>query len=185
MNSNIGLLEIEDDKSKFTVIETEVKQKTRKKSKEKYDKTKNTYNACIEMRENNYIMAGLRGVVYYKNFFGEKNQISQIKITDKAYKSGIKLNENIVALTSNSVVPEGNDKLIFYNVRSSNLTEGLEGYSFIISEHNMSLIPRIESKSENKILLCDCKKYTEGQKNVILLEKPQRGSNKRINDPFY
>ena len=30
MNSNIGLLEIEDDKSKFTVIETEVKKKTRK-----------------------------------------------------------------------------------------------------------------------------------------------------------
>ena len=185
MNSNIGLLEIEDDKSKFTVIETEVKQKTRKKSKEKYDKTKNTYNACIEMRENNYIMAGLRGVVYYKNFFGDKNQISQIKITDKAYKSGIKLNENIVALTSNSVVPEGNDKLIFYNVKSSNLTEGFEGYSFIVSEHNMALIPRSESKSENKILLCACKKYTQGQKNGILLENPQRGSNKRINDPFY
>ena len=101
-----------------------------------------------------------------------------IKITDKAYKSGIKLNENIVALTSNSVVPEGNDKLIFYNVRSSNLTEGLEGYSFIISEHNMSLIPRIESKSENKILLCACKKYIEGQKNGILLVNPQLGNNK-------
>ena len=185
MNSNIGLLEIENNQCNFKVIETEIKQKTRKKSKEKYEKTKNTYNTCIEMRENNYIMGGLRGVVYYKNFFGNDNEILHIKITDKAYKSGIKLNENIVALTSNSVVPEGTDKLIFYNVRSSNLTEGLEGYSFIISEHNMSLIPRIESKSENKILLCACKKYIEGQKNGILLVNPQLGNNKVIKNPFY
>ena len=185
MNGSIGLLEIANKKSNLTIIETQQKQNLKKKSKKDKNKTKNTYNICFEMRENNYIMAGLRGVVYYHNFFGNQSDIEQIKITEETYRGGIKLNENIVALTSNSIVPEGKDKLIFYNVKKGNLTVGVEGYSFLVSEHNMVLIQNIENNSDIKILLCACKKYSEGQKNGILLINPQIGENKEIKNPFY
>ena len=94
------------------------------------------------MRENNYIMAGLRGVFYYLQFFRSQSEIEQVNVTEESFKSGIKLNENIVALTSNSVIPEGNDKLIFYNVNKKNLIEGLRGYSFITSEYGLALMQK-------------------------------------------
>ena len=176
MNSGIGLLELTEKKSNLTVIETQLKQN--KKKKPKVDKTKNTYNICFEMNEDNYIMAGIRGIVYYHNFFGNKNEIEQDKITNESFKAGIKLNENIVALTSNSVIPEGNDKLVFYNVNKKKLTERISGYSFITSEHGLALM-------KNKILLCACKKYIKDQKNGILLINAQLGENKEIKTPFY
>ena len=184
MNGNIGLLEISDQKNKLTIIEAQSRQNTKKNSKK--DKAKNnTYNICIEMRENNYIMSGLRGAVYFRNFFGNNDIIEQSKIIEDTYRGGIKLNENIVALTSNSILPQGKDKLIFYNVKTGKLTEFGENYSFLVSEHNMVLIPRYEAKLENKILLCICKKYSEGQKNGILLVNPKLGKNVEIKKPFY
>ena len=181
MNGSIGLLELTEKKSILTTIEAQQKQNNKKKSKK--DKTKNTYNTCIEMREDNYIMAGLRGVVYYHNFFMNQTEIEQIKVTEKSFRVGIKLNENIVALTSNSVIPEGNDELIFYNVKKGNLVEGAKGYSFLMSENGMALIKKKDG--ENKVLLCACKKYIKDQKNGILLVNPQLGENKEIKNPFY
>jgi hypothetical protein len=70
MNGSIGLLELTEKKSILTTIEAQPKETTKKKSKK--DKAKNTYNICIQMREDNYIMAGLRGAVYYQNFFVNK-----------------------------------------------------------------------------------------------------------------
>jgi len=184
MNGSIGLLNLSETKSDLTVIETQQKQSTKKKSKK--DKTKNTYNICFEMRENNYIMAGLRGVFYYLQFFRSQSEIEQVNVTEESFKSGIKLNENIVALTSNSVIPEGNDKLIFYNVNKKNLIEGLKGYSFIMSEHGLALMQKkILENKENKILLCACKKYIQDQKNGILLVNSQLADNKEIKKPFY
>ena len=97
----------------LTIIETQSKQSSKKKSKK--DKNKNTYNLCIEMNENNYIMGGFRGAFYYHNFFGSKIEIEQNKFSDKSYRNGIKINDNIIALSSNSVIPEGEDILLFYN----------------------------------------------------------------------
>ena len=187
MNSKLVLLELEKEKYNFTEIETQMKSASKKKSKKdtKSKSNKNTYNICFEMRENNYIMAGLKGAVYYYNFFGNKGNVEQIKFTEESYRGGLRLSENIVALTSNSVIPGGVDKLIFYNVNTKKIKEGFEGYSFAISDHNLSLIPREEIKSNNKILLCACKKYFKQQKNGILLINPQLGENINIKNPFY
>ena len=184
MNGNIGLVEITEKKSILTTIETQPKQSSKKKSKK--EKTKNTYNICIQMHENNYIMAGLRGVVYYPNFFGNQGEINQTEVTKETFRVGIKLNENIVALTSNRVIPEGNDKLIFYNVKKDNLIDKFKNYSFHMSENALALIKkRNEVNKETKILLCGCKKYIEGQKNGILLINSQLGENREIEKPFY
>ena len=188
MNSCIGLLElnIPEKKKNLTFIETKYKSPSKKKSKKEKEKEQlgNTYNICLEMRENNYVMAGLRGAVYCLNFFGNRIQIEQIKFSEQSFKSGIKLNENIVALTSNKVVPGGSDKLIFYNVKSKNNIE-IENYSFNINEHNMSLITYGKKDSNEKILICACKKYYPYQKNGILLINPNLGENEKIKEPFY
>ena len=186
MNGSIGLLELTEKKSLLTTIEAQPKEITKKKSKK--DKAKNTYNICIQMREDNYIMAGLRGAVYYQNFFKNKGEIKQTKVNEEetTFRAGIKLSENIVALTSNSVIPEGKDKLIFYNVKKGNYIEGVNNYSFVMSENGMALINKKNpDNKETKILLCACKKYIKGQKNGILLVNPQLGDNKQINTPFY
>ena len=187
MNNKLVLLELGPEKYNFIEIETKMKSQTKKNSKkDSKTKNKNTYNICFEMKENNFIFAGLRGAVYYYNFFGNKNNnVEQMKITEESYRGGLNISENIVALTSNSVIPGGNDKLIFYNVNTKKLTEGIKDYSFTISEHNLALIPRKEIKSGNKILLCACKKYFKHQKNGILLMNPQLGDNKMIQNPFY
>lgn len=183
MNSSIGLVELTEKKSYMTLIEMNSKTNTKKKLKK--DRTKNTYNICFEMRENNYVMAGLHGAIYYINFFGNKAEVEQIKISEKKYKGGIKLNENIVVLSSNNVIPEGEDKLIFFNAKTKKITEGNNKYSFAVNEHNMSLINIGKKNSNDKILLCACKKFLKEQKNGILLVNPQLGENEDIINPFY
>jgi hypothetical protein len=57
--------------------------------------------------------------------------------------------------------------------------------SFVSSVNNLMLMPREETKSVFKILICACKRYIEGQENGILLVNPQLGDNKDIIEPFY
>ena len=183
MNSSIGLVEITEKISYLTLIEMNLKSNLKKRTKK--DRARNTYNICFEMRENNYLMAGLHGAIYYINFFGNKTEVEQIKVSEKTYKGGIKLNENIVVLSSNSVIPEGEDKLIFFNSKTKKITEGNNKYSFAVNEHNMSLMNIGKKNCNDKILLCACKKYLEDQKNGILLVNPQLGENENIINPFY
>jgi hypothetical protein len=183
MNSSIGLVEITEKISYLTLIEMNLKSNLKKRTKK--DRARNTYNICFEMRENNYLMAGLHGAIYYINFFGNKTEVEQIKVSEKTYKGGIKLNENIVVLSSNSVIPEGENKLIFFNSKTKKITEGNNKYSFAVNEHNMSLMNIGKKNCNDKILLCACKKYLEDQKNGILLVNPQLGENENIINPFY
>ena len=188
MNNCLSLLELNPSKGKknLTFIETKYKPQSKKLAKKEKDQIGNTYNICLEMRENNYIMAGLRGAEYCLNFFGNQIQIEQIKFSELAFKNAIKLSENIVALSSNRVTPGGEDKLIFYNVKSKNKNQiEIENCSFNVNEHNMSLITYGKKDSNEKILICACKKYLKGQKNGILLINPNLGENEKIKNPFY
>ena len=140
---------------------------------------------CIEMRENNYVISGIGGTYYYKGLFNKDNEVNQSIITEKTYRSGIKINDNIIALASNSLLPRGENKLIFYNIKSKKISREIDGYSITITSNCLSLMPREEIKSENKILLCACKKYKENEKNGILLVNPQLQDNKRVKNEFY
>jgi hypothetical protein len=94
-------------------------------------------------------------------------------IKDKTYRNVFKINESKIALTSNSVLFDGEDKLIIYDFsKNDNLSEedkangviGKKEYEFdgsFISSNN-----GLEMASEN-VLLCACKKYLRGQKNGI------------------
>ena len=107
---------------------------------------------------------------YRKHFLNSKPELT--KIYNKSYIGGIKVNENLVALTSNSVLSNGEDKLLIYNLEKKKFDIELDGYSFILSQNNLSLINIPESfiNHENKkIILGACKRYTKVKKNGILL----------------
>ena len=53
----------------------------------------------------------------------------------------------------------------------NNIIISIKNYSFTLSPNNLALLSRIENKTNNKILMCACKKYIHGQKNGILLLK--------------
>ena len=111
--------------------------------------------------ENDYIIGGEKGIFHYKN----GNSIN--KLTN-AFRGGIKINKDIIAFTSNSILPDGKDDLIFYSIKEDkNILNKKMNYSFTISTNSLSLMTCQENKCE--VLLCGCKKYCKNQKNGILL----------------
>ena len=82
------------------------------------------------------------------------------------YKEGIQIYKSLFAFTSNKIVSNGEDKIIFYNFNSGKSCIEIKNYSFILSSTGLCLI---SVNKNNKILLCACKKYIKGQKNGILL----------------
>ena len=73
------------------------------------------------MRENNYVISGIGGAYYCKGLFNKENEVNQSIIIEKTYRSGIKINDNIIILASNSLLPGGGNKLIFYNIKKKNV----------------------------------------------------------------
>ena len=73
----------------------------------------------------------------------------------------------MAAITSNHILPNGEDKILFYHLISKSVLYEINGYSFNLSSNGMTIISN--DRNNNKILLCACKKYTFKQKNGILL----------------
>lgn len=111
-------------------------------------------------------------------------------ISTKTYKSGIRINNNICAFTSNSVDINGEDKLIIYNVTKNKIIYEAKNYSFTISPNNLCLISieknkeKAEKESNLNLLFVACKKYKKNQKNGILLIKIDR-KNEAFSNIFY
>jgi hypothetical protein len=154
----------------------------------------NMYNLNIcEMKKNNYIICGKRNCIHTIDLFVH-NQIKQNKIDDKTYLGSYRISDNIIALSSNSLLPGGDNSIIFYNTNTKNTTNGMEGYSPIISSSGLSLIEgesiivnakKNKKKVKNKILLCACKSYLKEQNNGILIINANLGDNQKIEEPFY
>ena len=148
-----------------------------------YQMPKKTIINFIEMKENNIVLCGRGGSSYYLDLFNI-NKMLEYKITSKTYRGGIRINDKNVAITSNSVIPDGENKLLFYNTGKKKNSE-INDHSFIASLSGLALMPTEEIQSKYKILLCACKRYTNGEKNGILLVNPQLGDNKDVENPFY
>ena len=152
---------------------------------QQYELPKKTTTNSIEMKENNYIMIGLGGCSYFIDLFNKNGHLTEYKITDKTYRGAIKISDKIVALSSNIIIPNGENKLIFYNIKSKKISNEISGYSFTISNNNLALMSREDINKNNQILLCACKKYTNNQKNGILLINPNLADNKKIENEFF
>ena len=106
-------------------------------------------------------------------------------IKDIEYMGLIQINNNFIALTSNSNLPRGEDKLVIFNIENSSKKKEIVGCSFIISSNGLAvLIPETNNNNngnnsndnnnnnnniwDERYLICACKKYSDKQQNGIL-----------------
>ena len=151
---------------------------------------------CFQFNKD-FILCNEKGLVQINDLTSNiaKSDESIIPNINTSYWTGIKINKEIIALTSNKNLTKGEDKIIFYNYYGKKTVKTVENYSFSISQNNLALMP-IEIKGiirtteinddTNKILLCACKKYKDDQKNGILLLKLDLKNNlKVLSQNFY
>ena len=119
------------------------------------------------------------------NLFNSNQIKLPVIVSGKSYLGSIKINESFIAITSNKVQYNGEDKLIFYNTDKNKISKEIEGYSFTSGIYGLALMPRKEVNCKNRLLLCACKKYIDNQKNGIYLANPQLEDKQGINNPFY
>ena len=142
----------------------------------------------ILMKKGTLIFCSENGIIIYNNsYLTNKPELTIIK-KNPSYKGGIRINENLVALTSNKILPKGKDKLIIYNINTKKKIIDIKNYSFTLSQNNLSLInipESFEKYYENKkLIICACKQYLSSQKNGILLAVLDLDNNE-IYSKFY
>ena len=75
--------------------------------------------------------------------------------------------KDLLAITSNQILPFGKDNLTFLYINNSERNKKKSG-SFITSSNGISMIES-SNRANKKILLAACKKYLKNQKNGILI----------------
>ena len=133
----------------------------------------------------NYIITGNKGIYNITTDFNSeiRNKSSR---NNSPFIAGIKIDKDIIALTSNSIIPFGEDKLILYNKSTNGIKEEIKGHSFRISSNGLSLIENENDDKRPKILLCACKKYRKNQKNgILLVNLPKLNKKDKTNKLFY
>ena len=126
----------------------------------------NKLQNIILMNEKIFIICYEKGsFIFYNLFWGPSFKKEKILISKISYIGGIKINEKIVALTSNKFLSNGNDQLLLYDIKEKKDLYIKEGYSFRISTNNSTLIniPKLLEKNI-KIILFACQKYVKVKK---------------------
>ena len=140
---------------------------------------------CLEIRKNNHLIFGNKGVYFVYDLLSRIINSKSYQIFNQICSGIIRLNDHLFALSSNKILSGGEDKLIIYNSNSQKIIKKFEGYSFVLKSNGLSLMPREETKTKNKTLLCACKKYDSNQKNGILLVNMQIDRFNQFNESFY
>ena len=140
---------------------------------------------CYELKKDHYVISGETSTIYCIDIFTKKKkqklQSSNCKtINNNVFRSGIKISDNIVALTSNSVMKNGQDNLSLYNIEK-NETKKIFGYSYFYGTNGLSLM----SIKGRKILLCACKKYYPEQKNGIVILDLSTINGENISERYF
>ena len=126
---------------------------------------------CFNLNKS-FLVCNNEGFFQYNDILGKIIEIKGNLIKKQQFFGGIKINDYLIALTSNKESPNGEDKICFYNNNSKKIYKDIKGYSFTKSQNSLALIS--ENKEDNKkLLLCACTKYKESQKNGILLIRIQ------------
>ena len=136
--------------------------------------------------ENKYIITGNNGIwIITNNFDSQISEKKQIK-ENPPFIGGINIDNNTLALISNSIIPNGEDKLILYNKFTNTIKKEISGHSFRISSNGLSLIENEKDDKKIKILLCACKKYSKEQKDgILLVDLSNFEQTGKINELFY
>ena len=140
---------------------------------------------CFEISDDYYILSNAKGTYIYRNLFSQTNEKELIKKIKYSYKAGIQINKDLIALVSNSIMPNGMDNLIIYNLNSNRIELEINGYSFNLNMNSLLLMEKYLSSNDEKLLICACKKYSNNQNNGILLVNANIYENDEIFSPFY
>ena len=148
-----------------------------------------TYHSIFHTKENDYIILGNKGIFKITDLLNNKfiDKVNQnYKIYNKSYIGGIRINKNIMAFTSNSILQNGEDSLLFYNIRKNKIFQSVEGYSFLLSLNGLCYMSSEKETKKYKVLLCACKKYKSEQKNgILLLDYMELEKNRKADNFFY
>ena len=136
---------------------------------------------CCEMNDNNYIISGESIVVGFKDLFETTRMSKSHKFHKKTYRSGTNINNKIAALTSNSLIKNGEDGLLICNLETQKIEKKIMGFSHIYDSNGLASMD-IGNKT---ILLSACKKYFKNQKNGILLVDNVLEKEDKIKETFY
>ena len=126
--------------------------------------------------KNSSLIVGLEKLVEIENEWNRKNMnIKPLFFLDMFGRGGKLLTlgeKKIFALTSNDEIPNGKNKMIFYDYKLYKIAYQIEGYSFIASYNNICEIEQTINLNI-KLLLVACKKKDNNSKiseiNGILL----------------
>ena len=165
------------------IIDNNINLENFKIKRQIYESGNKTIQSIFKLK-NNCIAIGGTGIILIENFFDTTKPLNIFNIIDKNYRGGIQINKFLFAFTSNSNIPNGEDKLIIYNYKRKAIVQTIEEYSFIVSSNGLCLIDN-KIDENNKILLCACKKYYPQQKNGILLINLEINDDLKIQKFFY
>ena len=140
---------------------------------------------CFEVKNNNYIVIGEKGIFHFDSLNIRYNFL-YYNINKTPFGGCIKINDDYIVLTSNSILQnEGEDLLCIYDTNIKRFIHKLY-YSFTVGVNGLILMDIIqENNNKNKqLILCACKKYTESQKNGIVIIDTNIGEKKRLINTF-
>ena len=134
--------------------------------------TKFSCRNLLKLKDNKYILCDEKGLQFC--MYDLRKNDSTYKLNKISFRGGIEITNEIIAITSNKILPNGKNILMFFNSASKSFMNEIEveNYSFTLSLNNCALM-RIPNNDNCKILLFACKKYIKDDKNGILLLKLQ------------
>ena len=132
---------------------------------------------CFEIKNNNYIIIGEKGLYHLEDL--NVNKLEKYRIKETPFIGCIKINDKYIALTSNSILQNGEDLLYIYDTKIKRCIKNID-YSFVVGVNGLNLMDILEEvdendkndnkdQKENTLLLCACKKYNDSQKNGIII----------------
>ena len=140
--------------------------KSKEKKSEIEGKLKNpSLISVYYLDKNSSLILGLEKIATFSNYWHKTTtEIKSIYNLDTYYRGGISITiqkEQIFAFTSSEIIPNGENKMIFYNYYQNRIIGEINGYSFVTSynnlcEINQKLIPN------QKVLLGACSKKEKG-----------------------
>ena len=130
--------------------------------------TKNyNYIFMLENKNGQQIFCTNNGVYESENILNKKRKIPEI-ILLKQYLECVSLNDKLICFKSNKQLLNGQDNLTILNMRTKKIISEIDGYSFTLYSDRLILLPQDE-KGGKKILIASCTKYSNAQKNGILV----------------
>ena len=138
----------------------------------------------LKESNNNFYLCCKNSIQYYPDVLIPIRKPITKTIAIDSVKSGVKIYNNFIAFKSCKIV---NSILKFYNSLKGMIYEKeIKNYSLNYSTNGLLLIPKEEIETDNRILLCACKKYMKYQKNgILLLNLKRKYNNLKIVKYFY